>query len=116
MQSVGSVGFNVGVKGLNCTYVVGAEPNALPPLPGCLQIEEDTDRDRYMSPLEAKSYGIIDHIVGGEEVSAYAPCLAACVFVQACVSEGQVGVWMVVLTIQVWFRLLASGKGYLAAA
>ncbi|KAL6777428.1 CLPP4 [Auxenochlorella protothecoides x Auxenochlorella symbiontica] len=30
-------------------------------------IEEDTDRDRYMSPLEAKNYGLIDHIVGGEE-------------------------------------------------
>ena len=24
------------------------------------QIDEDTDRDRYMSPLEAKNYGIID--------------------------------------------------------
>jgi ATP-dependent Clp protease protease subunit len=34
------------------------------------KIEEDTDRDRYMSPLEAKEYGIIDHIVGGEEVRA----------------------------------------------
>ena len=32
------------------------------------KIEEDTDRDRYMSPLEAKDYGIIDHIIGGEEV------------------------------------------------
>jgi ATP-dependent Clp protease protease subunit len=32
-----------------------------------LQIEEDTDRDRYMSPLEAKAYGLIDHIVGGDE-------------------------------------------------
>ncbi len=31
------------------------------------QIEEDTDRDRYMSPLEAKRYGIIDHIIGGDE-------------------------------------------------
>jgi ATP-dependent Clp protease, protease subunit len=31
------------------------------------RIEEDTDRDRYMSPLEAKAYGIIDHIVGGDE-------------------------------------------------
>ena len=34
------------------------------------RIEEDTDRDRYMSPLEAKAYGIIDNIVGGDEVSA----------------------------------------------
>ena len=31
------------------------------------KIEEDTDRDRYMSPLEARDYGIIDHIVGGDE-------------------------------------------------
>lgn len=31
------------------------------------KIEEDTDRDRYMSPLEAKEYGIIDHVIGGEE-------------------------------------------------
>lgn len=31
------------------------------------RIEEDTDRDRYMSPLEAKEYGLIDHIVGGDD-------------------------------------------------
>ena len=30
-------------------------------------IEEDTDRDRYMSPLEARKYGLIDAIVGGDE-------------------------------------------------
>ena len=34
---------------------------------GALQIEEDTDRDRYMSPLEAKRYGIIDHVIGGDD-------------------------------------------------
>ena len=31
------------------------------------KIEEDTDRDRYMSPLESKEYGLIDHIVGGDD-------------------------------------------------
>lgn len=31
------------------------------------KVEEDTDRDRYMSPLEAKEYGLIDHIIGGDE-------------------------------------------------
>lgn len=39
----------------------------LPTHPATSQIEEDTDRDRYMSPLEAQAYGLIDHIVGGEE-------------------------------------------------
>lgn len=33
----------------------------------CAQIDEDTDRDRYMSPLEAKQYGIIDSVIGGDE-------------------------------------------------
>ena len=32
-----------------------------------VQIDEDTDRDRYMSPLEAKQYGLIDHVIGGDE-------------------------------------------------
>jgi ATP-dependent Clp protease protease subunit len=32
-----------------------------------VQIDEDTDRDRYMSPLEAKQYGLIDHIIGGDD-------------------------------------------------
>ena len=27
----------------------------------------DTDRDRYMSPIEAKEYGLIDAIVGGDD-------------------------------------------------
>ncbi len=31
------------------------------------QIDEDTDRDRYMSPLEAKEYGLIDHVIGGDD-------------------------------------------------
>lgn len=31
------------------------------------QVEEDTDRDRYMSPLESKAYGLIDHIIGGDD-------------------------------------------------
>lgn len=35
------------------------------------QVEADTDRDRYMSPLEAKKYGIID------EVRAALCCTAA---------------------------------------
>jgi ATP-dependent protease ClpP protease subunit len=39
---------------------------SLPPAPAP-QIEEDTDRDRYMSPLEAKAYGLIDQVVGGDE-------------------------------------------------
>lgn len=31
------------------------------------KVEEDTDRDRYMSPAEAKDYGLIDVIIGGED-------------------------------------------------
>lgn len=31
------------------------------------KIEEDTDRDRYMSPLEAKNYGLIDSVIGGDQ-------------------------------------------------
>ena len=31
------------------------------------QNDEDTARGRYMSPLEAKNYGIIDEIIGGDD-------------------------------------------------
>ncbi len=31
------------------------------------KVEEDTDRDRYMSPIEAREYGLIDNIIGGDE-------------------------------------------------
>jgi len=31
------------------------------------KVDEDTDRDRYMSPLESKAYGIIDTIIGGDD-------------------------------------------------
>jgi ATP-dependent Clp protease protease subunit len=30
-------------------------------------IDADTDRDRYMSPLEAKNYGVIDIVIGGDD-------------------------------------------------
>jgi ATP-dependent Clp protease protease subunit len=30
-------------------------------------IDADTDRDRYMSALEAKRYGLIDHVIGGDD-------------------------------------------------
>ena len=33
------------------------------------KIEEDTDRDRYMSTVEAKAYGIIDTIIGGDSAT-----------------------------------------------
>jgi ATP-dependent Clp protease protease subunit len=29
------------------------------------QIEKDSDRDRFMNPEEAKSYGLVDNIIGG---------------------------------------------------
>ena len=32
-----------------------------------VQLEEDTDRDNYMSPLEAKQYGLIDYVIGGDD-------------------------------------------------
>ena len=30
------------------------------------KVDVDTDRDRYMSPIEAKEYGLIDAVVGGD--------------------------------------------------
>jgi ATP-dependent Clp protease, protease subunit len=37
------------------------------------RITEDVDRDRFMSPLEAKEYGLIDHVVTNQkEVAAVA--------------------------------------------
>ena len=30
-------------------------------------MEQDTDRDRYMSPIETKQYGLIDHVIGGDD-------------------------------------------------
>ena len=32
-----------------------------------MTIEEDTDRDFFMSPLEAKEYGLIDGVIGGDD-------------------------------------------------
>ena len=31
------------------------------------RVDRDTDRDRYMSALEAKNYGLIDHVIGGDD-------------------------------------------------
>ena len=31
------------------------------------KVEADTDRDYYMSPIEAKEYGMIDHVIGGDD-------------------------------------------------
>jgi ATP-dependent Clp protease protease subunit len=31
------------------------------------QIQRDTDRDYFMSALEAKSYGIIDHVIANRD-------------------------------------------------
>jgi len=33
------------------------------------KVDEDTDRDRYMSPIEAKAYGLIDDVIGGESAT-----------------------------------------------
>ena len=30
------------------------------------RLQEDTDRDRFMSPEESKSYGLIDHVLERE--------------------------------------------------
>eukprot|EP00955_Chlamydomonas_euryale_P104514 365572-Chlamydomonas_euryale.AAC.11 len=31
------------------------------------KIEVDTDRDNYMNPIQAREYGIIDHIIGSDD-------------------------------------------------
>jgi len=33
------------------------------------KINDDTDRDRYMSPVEAKNYGLIDEVIGGDDAT-----------------------------------------------
>jgi ATP-dependent Clp protease protease subunit len=37
------------------------------------RLQEDTDRDRFMSPEEAKDYGLIDHVVDRSPVAFPAP-------------------------------------------
>jgi len=37
------------------------------------QIERETERDRYLTPLEAKQYGIVDEIVGESEAAKKPP-------------------------------------------
>jgi ATP-dependent Clp protease protease subunit len=37
------------------------------------KIEEDVDRDRFMSPDEAKEYGLIDNVVSSQEELAAVP-------------------------------------------
>jgi Clp protease len=56
-----------------------------------MQLEEDTDRDRYMSPLEAKSYGLIDHVIGGDD-AGFKFTVRCCMtpFASACCSVSKV--------------------------
>ncbi|XP_050232114.1 ATP-dependent Clp protease proteolytic subunit 4, chloroplastic [Mercurialis annua] len=37
------------------------------------QVEKDIDRDRYMSPIEAVEYGIIDGVIDGDSIIPLAP-------------------------------------------
>lgn len=37
------------------------------------QVEEDTDRDNYMSPIEAMEYGIIDSVIDKEHIIPLRP-------------------------------------------
>jgi ATP-dependent Clp protease protease subunit len=32
------------------------------------KVEQDTDRDNYMNPIQAREYGIIDHVIGGDDL------------------------------------------------
>ena len=46
------------------------------------KVEEDTDRDRYMSPIEAREYGLIDNIIGGDD-AVFKVCVH-CFLVSGC--------------------------------
>ena len=37
------------------------------------KIAEDLDRDRFMSPDEAKAYGLIDHVIQHKEAAVMVP-------------------------------------------
>jgi ATP-dependent Clp protease protease subunit len=37
------------------------------------KLEEDTDRDRFMSPEEAKEYGLIDNVIDRQPAVAHNP-------------------------------------------
>lgn len=38
-----------------------------------VQIEEDTDRDNFMSAWEAVEYGLVDAVLGGDKADLIAP-------------------------------------------
>ena len=37
------------------------------------KLEEDTDRDRFMSPEEAKEYGLIDNVIDRQPIVPHNP-------------------------------------------
>lgn len=61
------------------------------------RIEADTNRDNYMNPIEAREYGIIDHVIGSDEnVFQVGTCtrIGATVGVISCgVHESHVRMW-----------------------